>query len=119
MFNGIIMNKVADVASYIDEMVKANKVVLFMKGTADFPQCGYSSSVVQILQRLDVDFRDINVLDSDELREAIKEYSDWPTIPQLYINGEFIGGADIAKDMFISGELENLLVSIGALVKKE
>lgn len=89
--------------------VQNNKVVLYMKGTADFPVCGFSSVVVQILQRLGVDFKDVNVLADPELRQAIKDYSNWPTIPQLYINGTFVGGCDIVKEMFADGELQNLL----------
>ena len=93
----------------IKEIINNNDVVLFMKGTADFPQCGFSSAVVQILKKLNVSFKDINVLANSELREAIKEYSDWPTIPQLYLKQEFIGGCDILKEMFAEGELEELL----------
>jgi monothiol glutaredoxin len=90
----------------IDADIQQHPVLLYMKGTADFPQCGFSSRVVQILTKLGATFTDINVLDDPELREGIKEYSQWPTIPQLYINGEFIGGCDIAVEMFQSGELK-------------
>ncbi|MDF2965431.1 MAG: monothiol glutaredoxin [Rickettsiaceae bacterium] len=93
----------------IKQDIETNDVVLFMKGTANAPLCGFSSVVVQILQKLSVDFKDINVLEDNELREAIKIYSDWPTIPQLYIKGEFIGGCDIVREMFASGELQELL----------
>ncbi len=86
-----------------------NKVVLFMKGTADSPLCGFSATVVQILRKLDVQFKDINVLADEELREGIKQFSNWPTIPQLYINGEFIGGADITKELYDSGKLAEIL----------
>ncbi|ALE03737.1 putative monothiol glutaredoxin ycf64-like [Bartonella ancashensis] len=90
-----------------------NDIVLFMKGLPDFPQCGFSGQVVQILNYLGLNYKGINVLDSDELRQEIKNYSNWPTIPQLYIKGEFIGGCDIIKEMFQSGELQKLLSENG------
>ncbi|NBX52126.1 MAG: Grx4 family monothiol glutaredoxin [Proteobacteria bacterium] len=93
----------------ISNTVEQNPVVLFMKGTKDFPQCGFSAVVVQILRNLKVNFIDINVLADPEIRQGIKEFSDWPTIPQLYIKGEFIGGCDIVKEMFQSGELQTFL----------
>ena len=93
----------------IQEIVDNNDVVLFMKGSKDFPQCGFSAAVSHILSKLNISFFDINVLQNMELREAIKEFSDWPTIPQLYIKGEFIGGCDIVKEMYESGELQSLL----------
>jgi monothiol glutaredoxin len=93
----------------IEKTVENNKVVLYMKGTKDFPQCGFSATVVQILKNLNVNFVDINVLTNPEIREGIKEFSDWPTIPQLYIDGEFIGGCDIVKEMFQAQELQQLL----------
>jgi monothiol glutaredoxin len=93
----------------IDDTIKNNKVVLFMKGTADFPQCGFSSTVVHILNSLNISFKDINVLENMEIRQGIKDYSDWPTIPQLYVNGEFIGGCDIVKELHSNGELETIL----------
>lgn len=99
-------NKIFD---FIENEIKNNDVVLFMKGSADFPQCGFSAMVVGILQSMGVKFRDINVLADDELRQGIKEFSDWPTIPQLYINGEFIGGCDIVREMYESGDLTDLL----------
>ena len=99
----------ADVQNDIDEIVKNNDIVLFMKGTPDFPQCGFSSVVAQIMKHLEVQFTAINVLEDADIREGIKIYSDWPTIPQLYIDGEFIGGCDIVKEMFESGELKELL----------
>eukprot|EP00933_Yihiella_yeosuensis_P028396 TRINITY_DN22204_c0_g1_i1.p1 TRINITY_DN22204_c0_g1~~TRINITY_DN22204_c0_g1_i1.p1 ORF type:complete len:171 (+),score=25.83 TRINITY_DN22204_c0_g1_i1:19-531(+) len=99
----------SDLQDQIKEVVTANKVVLFMKGTPDLPQCGYSSRVVQMLNHLGVPYNACNVLQSPALREGIKIYSDWPTIPQLYINGEFVGGCDIITDMFSSGELHELL----------
>lgn len=94
----------------INNAIKNNDIVLFMKGTADEPQCGFSYHVVSILRHFNLNFLDINVLSDNDLREEIKKYSDWPTIPQLYIKGEFIGGCDITKDMFQSGELEQLLM---------
>lgn len=100
-----------DIQSRIDEIVKNNDVVLFMKGTSDFPMCGFSSIVSQILQRESATFKDINVLDDIDIREGVKIYSDWPTIPQLYIKGEFIGGCDIVKELYENGELKTLLAS--------
>jgi monothiol glutaredoxin len=93
--------------------VKANDVVLFMKGTPTFPQCGFSGQVVQILDYLGVSYSGVNVLDSDELRQGIKDYSNWPTVPQLYVKGEFVGGADIVREMFQAGELQQLLKDKG------
>ena len=92
----------------IQKEINDRDVVLFMKGTANFPQCGFSGFVVQVLQSLDIEFADINVLESPELREGIKQFSGWPTIPQLYVKGEIIGGADIIKEMMQSGELKEL-----------
>jgi monothiol glutaredoxin len=93
---------------WIDNQVKSSDVVLFMKGTPAFPQCGFSGQVVQILDYLGVPYSGINVLESDDLRQGIKAYSDWPTIPQLYVKGEFVGGADIIREMFQAGELKTL-----------
>jgi len=93
----------------IKKTVEENKVVLYMKGSKDFPQCGFSATVVQILKNLNVNFVDINVLTNPEIREGIKEFSDWPTIPQLYVAGEFVGGCDIIKEMFQAQELQELL----------
>mgnify|MGYP001478345473 CR=1 FL=1 len=93
----------------IQSEIDASDVVLFMKGTPVFPQCGFSAAVVGILSQLGIKFRGVNVLDDDSIREGIKEYSDWPTIPQIYINKEFIGGCDIVKDMFEKGELKKIL----------
>jgi monothiol glutaredoxin len=98
-----------DINKEISDIVKSSSLVLFMKGSRDFPQCGFSAAVIKILQDLNVDFADINVLDDMEIRQGIKEYTDWPTIPQLYANGEFVGGCDIITEMFQSGELSNLL----------
>jgi len=91
---------------WIDGQVKANDVVLFMKGTPAFPQCGFSGQVVQILDYLGVTYSGVNVLESDDLRQGIKDFSNWPTIPQLYVKGEFVGGADIIREMFQAGELQ-------------
>lgn len=99
----------ADIQSKID----TNPVMVFMKGTPQFPQCGFSSVVVQILDHLGVDYNTANVLESDELRQGIKDFSDWPTIPQLYVKGEFVGGCDIIRDMFEKGELRTMLQSKG------
>lgn len=93
----------------IDELVKGNSVVLFMKGTTSMPMCGFSANVVQILRQLNVSFKDINVLIDPILRQGVKDYTNWPTIPQLYVKGEFIGGCDIIREMFESGELKALL----------
>jgi monothiol glutaredoxin len=99
----------SNITDQIKEQVSSNDVVLYMKGTAEMPMCGFSGAVVMILNKLGVTFKDYNVLESEELRQGIKEYTDWPTIPQLYVKGEFIGGCDIVKEMFLSGELTNLL----------
>jgi monothiol glutaredoxin len=99
----------SDARSRIDEIVKNNPVVLFMKGTPLFPQCGFSSRAVTILGHLDVRFESVDVLQDAEIRQGIKEYSDWPTIPQLYVKGEFVGGSDIMLEMFESGELQQLV----------
>ena len=93
----------------IRNLIKENNVCLFMKGTPDAPQCGFSMTVSNVLKHLKVDFKGINVLDDDDIRQGIKLYSDWPTIPQLYINEEFIGGCDIVKELFDSGELKKVL----------
>ena len=93
----------------IEQTIQKNKVVLYMKGKKDFPQCGFSAVVVQILKNLNVEFVDVNVLTNPDIRQGIKDFSDWPTIPQLYVNGEFIGGCDIIKEMFQSQELQQLL----------
>jgi len=90
----------------IDNLVKNNEVCLFMKGTPDVPQCGFSLAVSNVLKHLQVKFNGINVLEDSEVRQGIKDYSDWPTIPQLYVKGEFIGGCDIVKEMFEKGELQ-------------
>jgi monothiol glutaredoxin len=97
----------------IENDINSNDVVLYMKGNAKFPQCGFSAVVVKVLQDLDVPFKDINILTNPELREGIKQFSDWPTIPQLYVKGEFIGGCDIVKEMVQSGELQQLFADKG------
>ena len=99
-------NKIFDL---IKEQISENDIVLYMKGSADFPQCGFSSMVVGILQSLDLKFKDVNILENIELRQGIKDFSDWPTIPQLYIKGEFIGGCDIVREMYENGELAILI----------
>ena len=101
----------SDAKSRIDEIVKNNAVVLFMKGTPLFPQCGFSSRAITILEHLDVPFESVDVLQDPEIRNGIKEYSDWPTIPQLYVKGEFVGGSDIMLEMFQSGELQQLVAA--------
>jgi len=106
-----------DINTFIDEKVKNNDVFLFMKGTPDFPQCGFSGQVVQILNYLGVEYDSANVLSSAELRDGIKAYTNWPTIPQLYIKGEFVGGADIVREMFQAGELQTHLEGAGIAVK--
>lgn len=93
----------------IKEDVTTNDVVLFMKGTPMFPQCGFSASVVQILSQLGVKFKGVNVLENDEIRQGIKDFTQWPTVPQLYVKAEFVGGADIIREMAMNGELEDLL----------
>jgi monothiol glutaredoxin len=99
----------SDTSARIDELVRKNDVVLFMKGTALFPQCGFSSRAVAILDHLGVGFETVDVLQDPEIRQGIKEYSDWPTVPQLYVKGEFVGGSDIMMEMYEAGELQQLL----------
>jgi monothiol glutaredoxin len=99
----------SDAKSRIDEIVKSKDVVLFMKGTELFPQCGFSSRAVAILDHLGVPYETVDVLQDQEIRNGIKEYSDWPTIPQLYVKGEFVGGSDIMMEMFEAGELQQLI----------
>lgn len=107
----------ANVRDLIDNEVKTNPVVLFMKGTPEAPQCGFSGRVTQILNHLGVKFKGVNVLASDELRQGIKDYTNWPTVPQLYVKGEFVGGCDIVTEMFQSGELQHHLGEKGIVVK--
>ena len=105
-----------DAHARIDQLVKASPVVLFMKGSALFPQCGFSSRAVAILQHLNVEFETVDVLQDQGVRQGIKAYSDWPTIPQLYANGEFVGGSDIMMEMYESGELQQLFAKPAAAV---
>lgn len=102
MFDNPVFNE-------IQQLIDDNDLVLFMKGNAKFPMCGFSAAVVQVLQNLNVNFKDVDILQDPELRQGIKDFSDWPTIPQLYIKGEFIGGCDIIREMFTSNELQELL----------
>ena len=93
----------------IDDIIQNNEICLFMKGTPDAPQCGFSLAISNVLKHLKVEFKGVNVLEDNEVRQGIKEYSDWPTIPQLYVNKQFIGGCDIVKEMFEKGELEKVI----------
>ena len=100
----------SDVQQRIDELVKSNRVLLFMKGNAQFPQCGFSGRAIQVMKACGVsDLKTFNVLEDEEVRQGIKDYAQWPTIPQLYIDGEFVGGSDIVMEMYQSGELQQLL----------
>ena len=108
-----------DAKPRIDEAVKTNDVVLYMKGTKEMPQCGFSSRVAGVLNFMGVDFQDVNVLADDAIRQGIKDYSDWPTIPQLYVKGEFVGGCDIVTEMTLSGELDQLFEEKGIAFNKE
>ena len=109
----------SDAKNRIDETVKANTVVLYMKGTKDMPQCGFSSRVAGVLNYMGIDYTDVNVLADDDIRQGIKDYSDWPTIPQLYVKGEFVGGCDIITEMTLSGELDTLFDDNGVAFNKE
>ena len=106
------------IEQFIDNEVKSNDVVVFMKGTPQFPMCGFSGQVVQILDYIGIPYKGINVLESDDLRQGIKAYAQWPTIPQLYVKGEFVGGCDIIREMFQAGELQGLLKEKGLAVKE-
>jgi monothiol glutaredoxin len=112
------VSPMTDINAFIDDKVKNNDIFLFMKGSPDFPQCGFSGQVVQILSYLGVDYGSANVLESAELRDGIKTYSNWPTIPQLYVKGEFVGGADIVREMFQAGELQAQMEAAGIAVKQ-
>lgn len=101
--------------SHIGETVSKNEMVLFMKGTPQFPQCGFSAAVATALSQLGVQFTPVNVLEDDAIRQGVKEFSNWPTIPQLYVQGEFVGGCDIVREMYQSGELQQLLADRGLL----
>ena len=104
------MSTVQDVHQRIDDLVKSNRVMLFMKGTAQFPQCGFSGRAIQVLKASGAtDLKTFNVLEDEDLRQGIKDYAQWPTIPQLYVDGEFVGGSDIMMEMYQSGELQQLL----------
>lgn len=106
-----------EIFAAIKQDITSNDIVLYMKGTKSIPQCGFSAVVANILTILGLDYKAVNILEDDELRQAIKDFSNWPTIPQLYIKGEFIGGCDIVKEMFESGELQDILTEKGVLFK--
>ena len=106
-----------DVIQRIQEQLKSNPVVLYMKGTPDFPQCGFSAAAVRTLEACGASFGYVNIFDDPELRDALKRYSNWPTYPQLYVNGELVGGSDILTEMFQNGELKQLLDAAGATTK--
>ena len=109
----------SDAKSRIDETVNANDVVLYMKGTKSMPQCGFSSRVAGVLNYMGVDYRDVNVLADDGIRQGVKDFSEWPTIPQLYVKGEFVGGCDIVTEMTLSGELDQLFDKQGVGYDKD
>lgn len=109
----------SDVKNRIDETVTQNDVVLFMKGTKSMPQCGFSSRVAGVLNYMGVEYADVNVLADEDIRQGIKDYSDWPTIPQLYVKGEFVGGCDIITEMTLSGELDQLFAEKGVSFDKD
>lgn len=108
-----------DAQTQIADTVKANDVVLFMKGTKEMPQCGFSSRVAGVLNYMGIEYADVNVLADEEIRQGIKDYSDWPTIPQLYVKGEFVGGCDIITEMVLSGELDQLFDANNVAYSKE
>lgn len=108
-----------DATAQIKETVEGNDVVLFMKGTPEMPQCGFSSRVVGVLNYMGIQYKDVNVLADEGVRQGIKEFSDWPTIPQLYVKGEFVGGCDIITEMTLSGELDTMLVENGVTFDKD
>ncbi len=108
-----------DAATQIKEKIGANDVVLYMKGTKEMPQCGFSSKVAGVLNYMGVEFADVNVLADEAIRQGIKDFSDWPTVPQLYVKGEFVGGCDIITEMTLSGELDTLLENSGVSYDKE
>ncbi|MEN8709045.1 MAG: Grx4 family monothiol glutaredoxin [Paracoccaceae bacterium] len=109
----------SDASEQIKQTITENDVVLFMKGTKEMPQCGFSSRVAGVLNFMSVDFQDVNVLASDEMRQGIKDFSEWPTIPQLYVKGEFLGGCDIITEMTLSGELDTYFEENGVTFDKE
>ncbi len=108
-----------DTASQIQETISANDVVLYMKGTKEMPQCGFSSRVAGVLNYMGVNFADVNVLADENLRQGIKDFSDWPTVPQLYVKGDFVGGCDIITEMTLSGELDTLFEQNGVAYDKD
>ncbi|MEL7259307.1 MAG: Grx4 family monothiol glutaredoxin [Pseudomonadota bacterium] len=108
-----------DAKTLIDETVKANDVVLYMKGTKSMPQCGFSSRVAGVLNYMGVDYLDVNVLADENIRQGVKDYADWPTVPQLYVKGEFVGGCDIITEMTLSGELDTLFEENGVTYDKD
>ena len=107
----------SDVREQIQKLITENPVVLFMKGTPQFPQCGFSGQVVQILDYVGAPYKDVNVLEDADMRQGVKDFANWPTIPQLYVKGEFVGGCDIIREMFQSGELASHLTDAGVAVK--
>ena len=107
------------ISDWINNEVKTNDIVLFMKGTPNFPQCGFSGQVVQILNYLGVNYKGVNVLENADLRQGIKDFSNWPTIPQLYVKGEFVGGCDIIREMFQAEELQQLITDKGLEIQKQ
>ena len=109
----------SDTATQIQETISANDVVLYMKGTKEMPQCGFSSRVAGVLNYMGVEFADVNVLADEAVRQGIKEFSDWPTVPQLYVKGEFVGGCDIITEMTLSGELDTLFETSGVTYDKD
>ena len=111
------MNNTNHVSQNIENEIKSNDVMLFMKGTPVFPQCGFSASTVGVLNHLGIKFSTVNVLENENIRQGIKEYANWPTIPQLYVKGEFVGGCDIIREMYESGELNELISSKGIETK--
>ena len=113
------MTDVTDAKAEIEKTVQANDVVLFMKGSKAMPQCGFSAKVAGVLNYMSVDYQDVNVLADHGIRQGIKDYSDWPTIPQLYVKGEFVGGCDIVTEMTLSGELDAMLAEKGIAFDKE
>ncbi|MGA1761262.1 MAG: Grx4 family monothiol glutaredoxin [Paracoccaceae bacterium] len=109
----------SDAQKRIEDLVKSTDVVLYMKGTKEMPQCGFSSRVAGVLNYMGVDYTDVNVLADDDIRQGIKDYSDWPTIPQLYVKGEFVGGCDIITEMTLSGELDQMFEANGVSFDKD
>ena len=109
----------SDTKSLIDQTIKSNDVVLYMKGTKSMPQCGFSSKVAGVLNYMEVDYQDVNVLADENIRQGIKDFSDWPTIPQLYVKGEFVGGCDIIIVMALSGELDTMFDDTGIKYDKD